>query len=139
MKEFFTLRSQLSELTTLSAKLQELADRWMLPKRFLLEVNLVLDEYITNIIQHGEAGKECTISVAVVKQKNCITIEVTDDGPPFDPTMCTMPDTTLSLDKRKCGGLGILLVHKFSDSCSYKRCNNTNIFKLKKYLPKEDR
>ena len=53
----------------------------------------------------------------------------------------TMDDPTVvvALAGICCGGLGILFVHKFSDSCSYKRDKNTNIFKLIKHLPQEDR
>ncbi len=139
MKEFFTLRNELSELRTLSEKLTELQARWVLPRKFLLEMNLVLDEYITNIIEHGTTGRDCTISVTINKSEDCITLEIVDDGPPFDPTTCPRPDTTLDLEERKCGGLGILLVDRFCDSSNYRRCNSHNIFVLKKYFTREDR
>lgn len=139
MEKVFTLRNQLSELTKLSDELKELKDLWNLSNKFLLEINLILDELVTNIIEHGEQQKEYDIWVKIKNDKDKIIIEVKDEGPPFDPTKCSMPDTTLELDKRKCGGLGVLFVHKLSDSCCYRRCNDTNIFTLIKNLPPEGR
>lgn len=139
MEIIFTLRNDLSELSILRDKLNPIKDSWELSNKFLLEVNLILDELVTNIIEHGEQEKDCDIWVKINKTKDNVIIEVQDKGSPFDPTKCSAPDTTLALDERKCGGLGILFVHKLSDSCSYRRCNDTNIFTLIKNLPQEGR
>ncbi len=139
MEKAITLHNQLSEVTVLSDELKELKDLWKLPNKFILEINLILDELITNIIEHGDQERDGDILIKIKKSKDKITIEVKDGGPPFDPTQCTMPDTSLALDQRRCGGLGILFIHKLSDSCSYRRCKETNIFTFIKNLPQEGR
>lgn len=139
MKIQFQLRNQLTELCSLHERLKELETTWHFPKRVCLEINLILDELVTNIINYGDRDNDASIDVTIKKTEDKLTIQVTDDGPPFDPTKCTAPDTTTKLAVRQCGGLGIHLVRKFSDSCSYNRIENQNIFRLEKTIPEECR
>lgn len=139
MKSSFQIKGDLPELSTVHSHLHVLDRNWRLGRKTCIEINLILDELITNIIQHGERKKEHLIDIILTKAGRALTIEVQDDGPPFDPTICPLPDTNLTLDRRKCGGLGILLVRRLSDSCRYRRVQNKNVLTLKKTLPKECR
>lgn len=139
MKSSLRIKNVLSELTTLQKYTKKLEKEWSLPKKFGSEINLLLDELITNIIEHGDQENIHYIDIALSKTGRNLTIEVIDDGPQFDPTSCKSPDTNLPIEKRRCGGLGIFLVRKFSDSCCYKRSQNKNIFTLRKTLPEECR
>lgn len=139
MKSSVTLTSTLSELKELETHIRKLQDKWSISKKDAIEINLVLDELVTNIIEHGERATEGTIEILFSLNKRHLTIEVIDGGSPFDPTSCKKPDTSLPLDKRKCGGLGVLLVHKFSDCCNYTRLKDKNIFSLTKKLTEERR
>lgn len=130
-----TIANDLKELHTLHKHIQSVEKKLALPKKTVMEINLVLDELITNIIEHGDQHNAHLIEVAFTIKGNVLTITVKDDGPQFDPTLCPVPDTTLPLDKRKCGGLGIYLVRKFCDCCSYERSDNKNILTLIKNLP----
>ena len=49
---------------------------------------------------------------------------------PFDIFETAKPDTTLSIEDREIGGLGILLVNELMDEVAYKRRNNTNVVRL---------
>ena len=57
-----------------------------------------------------------------------------DNGRPFNPLEKVDPDTTLSLEDRKEGGLGIFLVKKSMDMVEYKYENGNNILIIKKNL-----
>ena len=135
----FQIMNDLSELTTLRVQLQALQCSWILEPRILAEINLVLEEIVTNIIEHGSQGKKYPICISLRKDQQELTMIVSDEGPPFDPTICTPPDTSLPLEERKCGGLGIHLVRSFCHCCSYARSNNRNILTVKKNLVKECR
>lgn len=137
MKLSFRINNDLSELNTLLDQLQSLEHRWSLSKKTLAEINLVLDELITNTIRHGKCGKKQPIDITLTKTPQKLTIEIVDAGLPFDPTRCKSPDTNLPLEKRKCGGLGILLIRQFSDYWNYTRSKDKNILTLQKNLPKE--
>lgn len=139
MKISFRINNDLSELNTLLDQLKVLEQRWSLSRKTLAEISLVLDELITNTIKHGEVGKEQPIDISLVKTGSKLTIKIIDTGLPFNPTLCTSPDTNLPLDQRRCGGLGVFLARKFSDHWYYKRLRDKNILTLQKILPKEHR
>jgi serine/threonine-protein kinase RsbW len=139
MKVSFRINNDLSELDTLFEQLQILEHKWSLSRKTLAELNLVLDELITNTFEHGKCKKEHPIDITLTKTGLKLTIQIIDSGLPFDPTLCKLPDPSLPLEQRKCGGLGIFLVRQFSDCWNYTRSNNLNILTLQKTLPKEHR
>ena len=55
---------------------------------------------------------------------------VSDDGIPFNPFDQIGPDTTLSVEEREIGGLGVLLVKEMTTSQTYQRLRNRNIVTL---------
>ena len=139
MKITFRIENNLSELNTLLEQLKALELKWSLSRKTLAEINLVLDELITNTIQHGKCEKPHPIDITLMKTGKKLTIQIIDAGLPFDPTLCELPDTSLPLEERRCGGLGILLVSQFCDYWKYARLKEKNILTLQKNLPKEHR
>jgi serine/threonine-protein kinase RsbW len=126
-----------SELDSLLDQIQILEKKWSLPRKTSAEINLVLDELITNIIKHSDCDQKQPIDITLTKIDLKLTIQIVDCGSPFDPTLCKLPDTSLPLEKRKCGGLGVLLIRQFSDCWDYTRSEDRNILTLQKILPKE--
>jgi serine/threonine-protein kinase RsbW len=139
MKSSLKLRSDLAALPEVNNHILSLQRNWSLPKKTGLELNLILDELITNIIEHGSPEPNEIIEILLLKTGDELTIEVINSGPAFDPTKCECIDSTLPLEKRLCGGLGIHFVKRFSDYCSYTRINSKNIFTFKKYIHQESR
>jgi len=139
MQTSFRINNDLSELNTLLEQLRNLQQEWSIPNKILAEINLVLDELITNSIEHSCCDKCHPIDITLFKNDLKLTIQISDSGQPFDPTLITLPDTSLPLEQRKCGGLGILLVRRFCDHWSYARSKDKNILTLQKTLPKECR
>lgn len=134
----FQIKNDLGELHTVQEQLSALQSAWLLSPRTVAEINLVLEEIIVNIVAHGDKGNQ-PITISLVKDGQELTITVADEGPTFDPTICASPDTSLPLQHRKSGGLGLHLVRSFCQGCSYARENNVNILTLKRTLPKESR
>lgn len=139
MEVSFQIKNDLSELNTLQAQLQALQSVWLLAPKTVAEINLVLEEIISNIIAHGDRLQKTPITITLAKEGRELTMTVVDKGPTFDPTICASPDITLPLQHRETGGLGIHLVRTFCQRCSYTRENGSNILKLKRTLPKECR
>jgi anti-sigma regulatory factor (Ser/Thr protein kinase) len=135
----FQIINDLSELDTLQVQLQALRKDWFLAPKTVAEINLVLEEIITNIIEHGDQTQKRPITISLSKEGQELTMVVIDEGPLFDPTVCASPDTTLPLKKRQSGGLGIHLVRTLCQRCSYTRANDSNILTMKRTLPKECR
>ena len=65
---------------------------------------------------------------------NTVCIELTDRGKPFNPLARTNPDTSLTANERKIGGLGIFMVKKLMDKVEYARQDNCNKLYLYKKI-----
>lgn len=93
---------------------------------------IAFDEVISNILNHGASAADPQISVRLVATDSGITAEVRDDGPAFDPLSLPAPDTTLPLEQRPIGGLGIHLVRELMDNVEYFRDGEMNLLRFAK-------
>jgi phosphoserine phosphatase RsbU/P len=127
------LNNQLSELDRFSQTLSEFGQRHGLPSKVIHDLNLALEEILTNIISYGYTdNREHEIRVSLVAQPGEVSAEVQDDGQPFNPLGAPEPDTTKPLEERAIGGLGIYLVRKLMDGLEYKRQGERNFLTIKK-------
>lgn len=96
------------------------------------KIELILEEVLLNIINYAYTGNNPGIIRAgcAFFDKNRFVIRIIDQGRPFDPSSSPDPDTTLSVEERDIGGLGIYLVHKLSDKVSYERVDGQNILDI---------
>ena len=137
-KEYsFELKSNLSELDELCRHLETFGQKTGLSKKFVFEVNLVLDELFTNIISYGfDDGCEHVIKVTITPENGGLCLYIEDDGKPFNPVEFEAPDMSCSIEECKIGGLGIHIIRKLMDDICYERCEDKNVLKLKKGLAK---
>jgi anti-sigma regulatory factor (Ser/Thr protein kinase) len=128
------LRNDLSEIDRIQRLVEERAPEWALSPSSLNAINVSLDEVLTNIISYGyDDGAEHSIAIRVALETDGqVTIEVADDGKPFNPLETPEPDTDADIDDRPIGGLGIHLVLKLMDEVAYRRENDRNILTLKR-------
>src|SRR5206468_8153005 len=104
------------------------AEAHALPETVRRSVNVALDELLANALSHGRTGPDpCSVTVEVQLDQERVTVIFTDDGMPFDPFERNAPDTTLSLEERSSGGLGIHLVGQLMDQVSYQRREGHNV------------
>lgn len=126
------LKNNISELDHLARFLEETGEQMGFSMKLVMNLNLVLEELVTNIIFYGykdKASHEIFIAFNIDDEKVAITI--TDDGIPFNPTKKDMPDSiNKSIDDRDIGGLGIHFVNSLMSSMSYERKDNKNILYL---------
>ena len=129
----FELKNSLVELDKLCRHLETFGQQFRLPKKFIFEMNLALDELLTNIICHGFADdREHIISMTITPEKDGFRICIEDDGIPFNPIKFDIPEMSSSIEECKIGGLGIHIVRKLVDDICYQRCDDKNILTLKK-------
>jgi len=111
------------------------AEQYSLPGSVRRSVNVALDELLANGLTHGMEGRDTgLVVVEVVLNQERVKVTITDDGPQFDPFSQEEPDTTLSIDERAIGGLGIHLVRQLMDDVSYERRDGHNVVVLVKRL-----
>ena len=104
------------------------------------QMAVVAEEIFANIIQDAWPGREpglCTVDVAALPQDGTIhvTLRTEDDGIVFDPTDAEAPDLEASLEERRVGGVGILLVKTMTDAQVYQRVDGRNVFEVSKACP----
>ena len=111
------------------------AEAHALPATVRSSVNVAIDELLANALAHGRIGRDpCSVTVEVELDHERVTVILTDDGPPFDPFGRGAPDTTLSVEERPIGGLGIHLVGQLMDQVNYQRREGHNVVVLVKQL-----
>lgn len=100
-----------------------------------MNINLVLEEVVSNVIFYAyDDTLKHEINIDLSLQNNLLTIVITDDGKPFDPTSNQLPDINLKVEERPVGGLGIFLISKIMTEVYYERKENLNILTLKKTI-----
>lgn len=93
------------------------------PMNVVSAVMIAADEALSNALNHSGAS---TISLTARVRDGRVSIEVVDDGAPFDPTAAAPPETDLPLEDREVGGLGIHLVRQLMDDVRYERAGGRN-------------
>ena len=122
-----TIETRLEELTRLTEAVEALGEQEDWSPGLVGKVNLALEELALNTINHGHDGGLHEITVTFNSTDDALTIDVVDDGKPFDPlTDVPEPDVNAPLNDRAIGGLGIFLVRKLMDELSYRREEGRN-------------
>jgi serine/threonine-protein kinase RsbW len=131
----FVIENQIGEIPALAEKIDELAEKWELSQVITMNINLVIEEALSNIIFYAfkDSGKhEIKISVSLTNKK--LIIKISDKGIPFNPLSLQQPDITLPAEERPIGGLGVFLISQIMDKMSYTRQMNQNILTLNKNI-----
>jgi sigma-B regulation protein RsbU (phosphoserine phosphatase) len=129
-------KNKLSEVERLGQVVAEFAERYHLSPNLAFEINLALEEILTNVISYGyDDSDEHEIMIRLSCKGEEVTAEVEDDGRPFNPLEAAEPDTGKPLEERPVGGLGIHLVRKFMDDVEYKSQQGKNLLVMKKRIP----
>lgn len=106
-----------------------------LPSGVVADMNVALDEVLSNIIKYGYSDKNVhEIGVRLTVADNVITAEIEDDGRPFDPLSVQSPEFGKSIAERKIGGLGIHFLRTIMSEVTYSRAEGRNRLTLRKWL-----
>jgi serine/threonine-protein kinase RsbW len=94
------------------------------------KMRFAMEEIATNAVFYGfPTGDSGTVTVRVSEDtsKQTYSLEILDDGAPFNPLEDAPPNTPAdSLDDLEPGGLGIFMVKNLGGVCSYVRENGWN-------------
>lgn len=133
LSETLTLKNDSRQISLLSSFVKDVFGRLDIDPKQSKEIRLGVEEAVVNVIDYAyPAGTEGEITVLVSSDGREMKFVISDAGVPFDPTEIDKADTTLSVDERPVGGLGIHLVRQLMDSINYERMNGKNVLTLKK-------
>lgn len=134
----FTVKHDLTELARIADEIEAHADEHGWPVQWVSNVNLSLDELITNIVNYGFAKlpekKDISLTLRVIDEN--LYVDLVDEGVAFDP-FTDVPDPSLDapLEERKIGGLGVYFVKALVNETRYERRDGKNYTKLILYPP----
>lgn len=130
-----TLKNTPDERQRLVKALESFALEQNLPAKAVEAADLALEEHLTNVFAHGFHNQaEAELLVRLTRDGDWLQIEIEDEGRVFNPLSQPPVDTSLPLEGRPIGGLGIHLIRQFMDELDYRRERERNIFIMRKRL-----
>lgn len=116
-------------LQFIAGEVEGLGEREAWPDSLVFKVNLVLEEVGINILSYGgeSGGSWPEFEIVITSDNDSLTIEVSDEGRPFDPfNDAPKPSIDAEIEDRPIGGLGIFLVQTMMDDTSYQHSEGKN-------------
>lgn len=86
-----------------------------LDSHLVADLKLVVDEAVTNIVQHGYGGKGGRVDLELTREGDDIVVRIRDQAPPFNPDAVDEPELDTAFAQRKPGGMGIFLMRQMMD------------------------
>jgi anti-sigma regulatory factor (Ser/Thr protein kinase) len=127
------IENDLSDIAKVDEMLDEFAEQFGIPPAIAATFHVIFDDLLNNVISYGfNDGQRHFIDISLESTANSLIVSIADDGMPFNPLDETAPDTTLSIEDRQIGGLGIHLAIKLVDDVRYQRTADKNVLTLTK-------
>jgi anti-sigma regulatory factor (Ser/Thr protein kinase) len=101
-----------------------------LPREGRDRLRLAVEEAAVNVCHHAFGQAEGELDLSVFDKGEFILVELSDDGPGFDPLSVPKPDVAQSIREGKAGGLGIHLMRRMADAVDYRREAGRNVLTL---------
>ncbi len=131
----FHLKNDLDDLDRLHSFVDSFGRVHKLQKKTIFETNLVLEEIFTNIVSYGHGDDSLhQVQFSFQCNKDSLTIQIEDDGVPFNLLEAKAVDVDTDLEQRAVGGLGIHLIRKLMDKVTYQRVGAKNVVTLQKQI-----
>ena len=133
MKEL-TIKALVENVPVVTAFVDEELEGVNCPMKVQYQIDVAVDEVFSNIAMYAyePAQGDATIRVEIDRNARVVSITFFDSGIPFNPMDREEPDTSLSVEEREIGGLGIFIVRKSMDEIFYEYKNGQNILCIKK-------
>ena len=127
------MSNDIEELNKLEPFLNGIFERENLDMSMLPQIDLALEEAVTNIIMYAyPEGEKGTAELTVEVADGQISATLIDCGTPFNPLQQQEANLDVSLEERKIGGLGIHLIKEIMDVVEYAYEDGRNVLKMKK-------
>jgi len=135
MEKIIVLKNEIDEITRLAGFIEEVGLEFSLSPEMVFNLNLVLEEAVTNVIMYAYPKEEHElIYLSASMNENSLVFVLTDTGKEFDPTKVSDADITLSAEERQIGGLGIFMIRQIMNEVKYERIEGKNVLTLEKKL-----
>lgn len=97
------------------------------------DVQMAVDEAVTNVMEHAYAGvTDGNIAIKMRIDEKLIFVEIRDQGKEFDPKKVKKPNIKGPLAERSIGGLGVFFMKKLMDKVEFARDDAGNVTRMTK-------
>jgi serine/threonine-protein kinase RsbW len=113
-----TIASDLGEARRVQAVIEQALHGARFPDHDIFAIRLALEEALVNAIKHGnQMDKAKAVRVAYHVCPDRFEVQITDEGPGFDP--CDVPDPTAPENLERPCGRGLLLMRHYMTEVAY--------------------
>ena len=129
------LSGQPGERESVVRGLEEFCREQRMPRAVVSAADVALEEHLTNVLTYGyEPGTPHRVVVGLKVEGDYLCVVVEDDGKAFDPLAVSPADTSIPLEEKPIGGLGVHLMRQFMDELSYAREPGKNVLRMRKRI-----
>ena len=131
LAEKLVITNRLEELRRMSQWLQDSAAALGIDGDQIFALDVCANEAVTNIISYAYAdGLSHTITLEFRTSQGHASLEIRDDGMPFNLLDAQERKLPEALDVATVGGLGIHLIKRLMPHCRYQRAGGFNVLSL---------
>ena len=131
-----SITSEVSNLGAVAEFIANAARQSGLNERDTYNVQMAVDEAVTNVIQHAYHGVAAgRIELSCERRRDDLIVEIVDAGKPFDASQVPAPRTRGPLSRRNVGGLGVFFMKKLMDQVEFtSRAGGGNRVRMVKHI-----
>lgn len=129
-----TFQANISELNKVHEFIEKESEKFNYSPKIIHQVHMIAEEIFINIVSYAYKPDDKHQNVMLTLEFNPkdLFIKFEDNGVPYNPLKNEDPDTSLPLEMRPVGGLGIFIVKHIADSIDYKYNDGKNTLVIKK-------
>ena len=133
MRKELRIKNQISELEKVAQFVEEIGEELGLSMELQMNLNLVMEEMVTNVIFYAyPEGEEADIELLAKSDGKELTFVLSDQGKEFDPTAKDDADLDVNPADRELGGMGIFIVKNIMNKVTYQRLEGKNLLTMTK-------
>ena len=133
MKKEICIKNKISELEKVAQFIEEISEELGLSMELQMNLNLVMEEMVTNVIFYAyPQDEEADIELLVKSDGKELTFVLSDQGKEFDPTAKENTDLDVNPAERELGGMGIFIVKNIMKEVTYQRLEGKNLLTMTK-------
>jgi serine/threonine-protein kinase RsbW len=133
MRKEICIKNKVSELEKVARFVEEIGEELGLSMELQMNLNLVMEEMVTNVIFYAyPQDEEADIELLAKSDGKELTFVLSDQGKEFDPTAKEDTDLDVNPADRELGGMGIFIVKNIMNKVTYQRLEGKNLLTMTK-------
>lgn len=129
----FVLKGERKEIGAINEALERAAAAGGVPESAFRQMQVALDELLTNAVTYGEVNAQTPAKVDVIVSTNSVRSVIRYKDINYNPfTQSDSPDLNTSIKDRDIGGLGVHLVKEMMDDYAHQYEDGYNVIVIGK-------